>query len=272
MERDIGEILDKKAMLKHISDADERILFAKVLDLVVFAKKRREAQFSDFMDMAKCRRFSEYLGADREISLLVFGGGESTERCVIGIFPENTEPNKDEFPISCVSIEKKSQKFGQKDLSHRDYLGSILGLGIDRSKVGDIILTNSGDAISFVKEDMASYICASLEQVSRTSVVVSEKATADVLIPKRIQEKRVTVASLRLDAVLGEAFPLSRGKAQSLVSGEKVNVNWSTTTNTSYQLKEGDMVSVRGFGRFMVGEIGGRTKKDRVGLTLGMYI
>ncbi|WP_317855950.1 RNA-binding protein [Chakrabartyella piscis] len=264
--------MDKKAILKHITDAGERILFAKVLDLVLFATKRREPQFSDFMDMAKCRRFAEYLQSERGVSIMIFGGGDALERCIIGMFPDGTEPSEEAFPIVGVSIEKKSQKFGQKDLSHRDYLGSILGLGIDRSKIGDILLTNNGDAICFVKEDMASYICASLEQVSRTRVVVSEKQVSDVLIPKRIQEKRVTVASLRLDAVLGEAFSLSRGKAQNLVSGEKVNVNWSLQTNTSYTLKEGDMVSARGFGRFLVGTIGGQTKKGRVGLTLEMYI
>ena len=99
-----------------------------------------------------------------------------------------------------------------------------------------------------------------------------EVEDADALPKRQTERKRITAASLRLDAVAGEVFHLSRGKVQALIGAEKAAVNWNTVTSTSHLLKEGDMVSLRGFGRFRVGEVGGKTKKDRVGLEIERYI
>jgi len=258
-------------MLKGIQDGEERLLFAKVLDQVTFALKRYEIQFSDFMDEAKCARFMERLKHAVDVDILAFGGVEDAERMKLGLAPRETLISEEQFPISALQIAPKSKKFGQTDLSHRDYLGSILGLGIERGKIGDILVSEDG-AVCFVDEEMASYIQANLDKVSRTVVTVKMVDKARVLAPKRTEIRRVTVASMRLDAILGEALHLSRGKAQTLISGEKVNVNWSIVANSSYILKTGDMVSARGFGRFRVGEIGGKTRKERIGLELEVYI
>lgn len=247
------------------------MLFAKVLDQVTFALKRYEVQFSDFMDMAKCERFLQRLNNVADLDVLAFGGVEDAERMILGFAPKQACICQEIFPISALQIAPKNKKFGQTDLSHRDYLGSILGLGIERGKVGDILVSEDG-AACFVSEEMAEYIQTNLEKVSKTTVTVKMVDKAHILSPKRTELRRVTVASMRLDAILGEALRLSRGKAQTLISGEKVNVNWGVVTSTSYILKTGDMVSARGFGRFRVGEIGGRTKKDRIGLELEVYI
>lgn len=258
-------------MLKGISNQEERLFFAKVLDQVIFALKRHEPQFTDFMDLAKCGRCMERLKGIADLEVHSFGGGEDAERMLLGLAPRNRMISNEEFPITALRIAPKSKKFGQRDLSHRDYLGSILGLGIERGKVGDILVSEEG-AVCFVSEEMAEYIQTNLDKVSKTAVTVKKLEKAQVFAPKCTEFRRVTVASLRLDAVLGVALHLSRGKAQTLISGEKVNVNWSAVTNTSYILKTGDMVSARGFGRFRVGEVGGRTKKDRIGLELEVYI
>ena len=89
---------------------------------------------------------------------------------------------------------------------------------------------------------------------------------------RQTEERRLTVASLRLDAVMSEAFRLARGKTQALIAAEKAQVNWSIATNTSHLLKEGDLVSLRGFGRFRIKSIGGKTKKDRIGLVIEKYV
>lgn len=264
--------MKKHELLKGIQDEEERILFAKVLDLAEFCKRRYEPQFSDFLDMAKCARFQERLRNFRGITVFAFGGTAETERLMLGISLEDMEFSNEDFPIVALQIERKSKKFGQSDLSHRDYLGSILGLGIDRSKVGDIILSEDGDAVCFVKEDMADYILTNLDKVSRTAVKVNKHENMEIATQKRTQTKRVTVASLRLDAVLSEALNISRGKAQTLISGERVQVNWNVLANASAILKEGDMVSARGFGRFRLGEVGGKTKKDRTVVELEIYI
>lgn len=263
--------MNKQQMLKGIQDQDERLLFAKVLDQVAFAMKRNELQFTDFMDAAKCGRCLERLKNNTDLDVLSFGGVEEAERLKLGFAPMQGMISYGQFPITALHIAPKSKKFGQTDLSHRDYLGSILGLGIERGKVGDILVSQDG-AVCFVNEEMADYIQMNLDKVSKTTVTVIRLDQAEVLAPKRTEIRRQTVASMRLDAVLGEALRLSRGKAQALISSEKVNVNWSVVTNTSYILKTSDMVSARGFGRFRVGEVGGRTKKDRIALELEMYI
>ncbi len=263
--------MNKQQMLKGIGDQEERLFFAKVLDQAAFALKCFEVQFSDFMDVARCRRCMERLKNNADLEVLAFGGVENAERLMLGLAPKQGMLSNEHFPISALQIAPKNRKFAQADLSHRDYLGSILGLGIERGKLGDILVSEDG-AVCFVNEEMADYIQTNLEKVSKTVVTVTKLEQAEALAPKRTEFRRQTVASMRLDAILGEALHLSRGKAQTLITSEKVNVNWSVVTNTSYILKTGDMVSARGFGRFRVGEVSGRTKKDRIALEVEMYI
>lgn len=255
--------------MKSVPEGEERLLFAKALDQAIFAMKRRQPAFTDFMDRAKCIRFQERLRGIRGLEVTLFGGTEDCERQMMGFSAE--APAETEFPIRIIKIRRKSKKFGQADLSHRDYLGSILGLGIDRSKVGDILVAEDS-AVCFVAEEIAPYITAVLEQVSKTAVIAEETEGAEAIPQRQTETKRLTVASLRLDAVAGEAFHLARGKVQTLIGAEKAQVNWNIVTNTSHQLKEGDMVSLRGFGRFRVKTIGGKTKKDRTGLEIEKYI
>lgn len=255
--------------MKSIPEGEERLLFAKALDQALFAMKRRQPAFTDFMDRAKCARFAERMRGIRELQVTLYGGMEDCERQRMGFSLE--EIPLEAFPIKIIKIRRKSRKFGQADLGHRDYLGSILGLGIDRGKVGDILVSEE-EAVCFVTEEIAPYITAMLEQVSKTAVIAEEAEGAEAIPQRQTERKRLTVASLRLDAVAGEAFHLSRGKVQALIGAEKAQVNWNTVTNTSHQLKEGDMVSLRGFGRFRVREIGGKTKKDRTGLEIETYI
>lgn len=261
--------MDRQALLKSVPEGEERLLFAKALDQALFAVKRRQPAFTDFMDRAKCARFQERLQGIRELQVTLYGGMEDCERQKMGF---SLEPlTEEDFPIRILKIRRKSKKFGQADLSHRDYLGSLLGLGIDRSKIGDILVEEES-AVCFVAEEIAPYICAVLEQVSKTAVIAEEVEGAEAIPKRQTEIKRVTVASLRLDAVTGEVFHLSRGKVQALIGAEKAAVNWNTVTSTSHLLKEGDLVSLRGFGRFRVGEVGGKTRKDRIGLEIERYI
>lgn len=263
--------MDRQALLKSVPEGEERLLFAKALDQALFAIKRRQPAFTDFMDRAKCARFAERLCGIRELNVTLFGGMEDCERQMMGFSLAEEELLLEKFPIKIIKIRRKSKKFGQADLSHRDYLGSILGLGIDRGKVGDILVAEDS-AVCFVAEEISPYITAVLEQVSKTAVVAEETEGADAVPRRQTETKRLTVASMRLDAVAGEAFHLARGKVQTLIGAEKATVNWNIVTNTSHLLKEGDMVSLRGFGRFRIKSIGGKTKKDRTGLEIEKYV
>lgn len=262
--------MDRQGLLKVVTQPDERLLFAKVLDQAAFSLKRHSPAFTDFLDMAKSGKFLEVLSYERDLQVMAFGGTEDTERRMLGFAPDYMEFGKEDFPICALRI-RKNKKFGQTDLSHRDYLGSILGLGIDRGKIGDIFVGEE-ETICFVTQEIAAYITANLHKVSRTPVEVEETAVGKISVEKEMEVRHLSVASLRLDAVAGAALHLARGKMQDYISAEKANVNWSVATNPSCVLKEGDMVSVRGFGRFRVLSIGGRTKKDRIVVEVGIYI
>lgn len=262
--------MNKQALLQTITQPEERLLFAKVLDQAAFSSKRHCYAFTDFLDMAKSGKFLEKLRYETDLQVQAFGGHMECERRMLGFAPDYMLLEETEFPICALRI-SLPQKFAQPDLSHRDYLGSILGLGIDRGKIGDIFVGEQ-ETICFVKEEIAEYITTQLTKVSRTSVHVTRTTWDKVTIQKEIETRKLTVASLRLDGVAGGVLHLSRGKIQTLIAAEKANVNWNTVTNASFLLKEGDMVSIRGYGRFRIVSIGGKNKKDRIGLEVGVYI
>ncbi len=147
--------------MRSIPEGEERLLFAKALDQALFSIKRRQPAFTDFMDRAKCVRFAERLRGIRELNVALFGGTEDCERQMMGFSLVEDPLLAEDFPIKILKIRRKSRKFGQTDLSHRDYLGSILGLGIDRGKLGDILVAED-EAVCFVAEEISPYICVSL--------------------------------------------------------------------------------------------------------------
>ncbi|MCD7904417.1 MAG: YlmH/Sll1252 family protein [Clostridiales bacterium] len=151
-----------------------------------------------------------------------------------------------------------------KKLAHRDFLGSVLGLGIERSKIGDIVL-NEGSALVFCDEQVAEYVASSLEQVGHTKVKaeITEDASAYIATDE-VKETVKTVASERADAVLSSAFNISRGAASEAIKSGKVFANWVPAESGSKKLSEGDVITLRGKGRVKLLEFMGSTKKDKL--------
>ncbi len=244
--------MQKEQWLKQVQP-QERLLFAKVLDAAQSSIIRHKKTITDFIDKGKSSIFFEKVKCIQDLEVMVFGGNSESE---------------EDFPIKALHI-TKNNKFGQADLSHRDYLGSILGLGIDRAKVGDIIILEK-ETICYIHKDLAEYVQTALEFVSRTKVKVSVSDIFVVTLPEKVWKYHtMTVASLRLDAIASAAFHLSRAKVQQYIKKEIVQVNWNTVINPSLLLKEGDMISIRSFGRAKLFEIGNVTKKDRICVTIG---
>ena len=263
-------------------------LFAKVLDRFFLCTSRHVATFTDFYDPVKGSAFLNAIEHSNShlnnVHILSFGGAEDCERRMIGFFPDSfggkEKPNikaeensekYDNFPIDCLRI-SYNKKFNQAP-RHQDYLGSLLGLGISRERIGDILpssispSSNEGFANVFVARELSDYICGQLEKVGRVSVK-TEKVVHIENTKAELQEKIINVASLRVDAVVSVIFKLSRNRASELVSGEKVLVNWGIVRDGSKLVKPGDMVTLRGYGRVQIGEVVGVTKKDRMRLTV----
>ena len=257
---------DRKEILKKVNQPEERLFLAKVLDQAAFCCRRFEKTFTDFCDPAKLGMALSAMGLSAEYNIMVFGGSMSCERNMIGFCPPYDTLEEKDFPIKAVEI-KANAKFASQ-MSHRDFLGSVLGLGIERDKVGDIFVFESR-AIVFASSDIADYIAANLERVGRNAVKCRVLLAEDAQIPQSDgAEKYITVPSMRIDCIIGEVFNLSRSKASDIVAAEKVFINWNTVKNGAKTAKEGDIISVRGFGRVKIHEIKGKTKRDKIGLTV----
>ncbi|MCM1115363.1 MAG: YlmH/Sll1252 family protein [Clostridium sp.] len=217
--------------------------------------------------------FSDFLNLDEQNALeklylpcVKFGGYNMAERIVAG-FGENIEEK--DFPISVLEIAPVNQKFADK-LTHRDFLGGVMNLGIKRELIGDIIVNNNVGYL-FCLTRIKSYILENLSRLKHTSVTVREieHISEDIIIQPETTE--IITASLRLDAVISSAFKLSRSEAVKLFRQDKVFVNSRQIDNTSYQMKENDVVSVRGFGRIQYQELLRTTKKDRLVIRIKIY-
>lgn len=244
---------------------DEKLIIDRVLDLVSMCERKCEACFSDFLDGAKMRLIQEKCFVSG-LNFEFFGGFLDAERKMLGVFPEWEEPNG--FPISLLEV---THNFGG-ELSHRDYLGSLMGLGIDRKKTGDILI-DKNTAYIFVTESVSSYISENLTKIGSRGVKVKIRDIADAVIPeKKFLMINSVCASLRLDALVGAAANISRSKATELILAGLVKLNHKEEETPSKQVSEGDLLSVRGYGRFVLCEAGGETRKGRIHIVLKKYI
>ena len=235
-----------------------------LLDLCRRNEKTGTWQYSGFLspaeqdDFLRCPEAAGY-------SFFLTGGYEEAERKILAAGnPE--ESGLPEVPVRVIAVSPKSEKFAE-ELTHRDFLGAVLGLGIERGLIGDILVRDR-HAWVICLAPAAELLTSSLDQVRRTAVTASE-APPDVpeLRPKYIP-LRLNVASERLDAVTAAFAGLSRGQTEKLFSAEKVFVNGRTAADRSSRLKEGDILSVRGFGKAVYDGIEHETRKNRLWVML----
>ena len=229
-------------------------------ELAARAARTGIAQVAWFLTPAEQAQ-AEICARQAGVTFLTEGGVPDAERKVVA-FAEEEELAQ--WPIVCLRISWNA-RYGAP--GHRDLLGSILGLGMGREKIGDLYV-REGEAFAFVLKDMAGYIAASLDRVGRTPVRVEQLEAWPQLSAAGGSEVTATVASMRLDAVIGAAWKLSRGRAAELVASGRVQVGHLPELRCDRQLDEGAVISVRGMGRAKVERVGGKTKKGRISVTI----
>jgi len=226
--------------------------------------------FTDFLEMSHLSCFYEM---ERDLSYagtLVSGGTDGCERCMVRFGSPDSAGYDEAFPILLLRISPLQKKFSDV-LTHRDFLGSLIGLGIDRSKIGDIVV-NDNEAFVFVSESIGDYIIETLNKVKHTSVRVEKcSEIPDTLTPK-FRDESIIVSSNRLDAIIAKAFNLSRETAVRCVSEGRVFINGREMTGNAKSLKPGDTVSVRGKGKFVFEDEGGTTRKDKLYINIKKYV
>ncbi len=245
------------------------MLQKRFIELSKIAYQREIVTYTDFLNLNELNILHTTPKQEFYTCYETFGGYECSERQMIAFLPDALCYNKD-YPISVLKIEPLQKKFAE-ELSHRDYLGAILNLGIERSKLGDI-LVQSDSAVLFAHKSLESFIIEELTRIRRTPVRVAVLEEEQWFYQPKTKEIKGTVSSLRLDSLLTLAFGSSRSKLVAYIENGKVFVNGKLVTSNGYQIKEGDIISVRGLGRFQYREVISKTKKERLYVSIDLYI
>lgn len=246
---------------------DEQPFIEQVVGWQREVEDRYAPKLSDFLDPRQRFIVQSIIGQMQDLVLYSSGNFEGAERKRVMIAPSYLDSSSADFQITIFQIQYPT-KFVQ--LKHPDVLGALLSLGIERSKFGDIRAEENVFQFA-VASEVADYVRANLTSVGKMKVCVEEVSDELQLLSVQEQwhESIVLVSSMRLDVVLATVCQIARQKAQSLVAGNRVKVNWTYRDQTSFELQEGDILSVRGYGRFKVIATEGRTKKDKIRLQIG---
>ncbi len=265
------EILDKYA------NEEDRILASKLLDKVDFVSKRNTVENTDFLDMRQRQLLEKLLAEIKFKNYKAFGGYKTAERTAIILFPNKLEDilKDDLFDYNSIfSVIKISLPNELKGLySHRNYLGAIIKIGIKREKVGDIITSKDGAEIIVLKEN-EKYILNGLKELTRFSKAefeVIKLESLEVEEPK-LQKINIIIPSMRIDSIVSEIIRTSRSKATEIIKEERVFINHELITKGSKEVKSNDIITVRGKGRFKIGEILNNTKKGNLVLKVEKYV
>lgn len=241
-----------------ISDND-KLFYSKLDDAIYLCNVRQKPYFMSFMSERRQAVASEYLKTVCFDNYLFFGGYENSERKILGLFFDEVT----EFPISAIEFNFRSCD----KLSHRDFLGALMSLGIERETVGDI-LVEDGRCIVFVKSELKDYIVSQLFKIGNVGVRIIEANLNHLPEGRGYDEAFYTVSSLRLDNIISAVTGLSREKTKILILSGNVSYNFIPNQNVSLILKEKDSFIIRGKGKYIINGILGETRKGRIKISV----
>ncbi len=249
---------------------DYDLLKKRFLELYNKADRGGYFTFTDFLGLAEQSALREALPRIRPSEMTLFGGADGAERVMARFGNAEEIGYETSFPILCVKVEPISMKFADK-LTHRDFLGALLNLGIERSTLGDIIIKDNVGYV-FTEEKIAEFITGELLRVKRTDV----RATVAEALPEgelyKTEIKRIQIQSERVDAVIAKVYSLSREDSQALIKRGLVFVNGREIDSSSYTPKEGDKVSARGHGRFIYQGFDSTSRKGKLNAIVEVYV
>lgn len=249
---------------KYSTDSEEMILLRKINDLITKSRREYAVMYSHFLtpsQQALIMRVNEFFGA-----VSFEGGYEESERRLCRVQTDEYCTDSG-LPVVLLRAEATAK---DAELSHRDVLGALMGLGIKREMIGDIIADGNSPCF-FCHETSAQYIELELAKIGRYNVKVSRTELTDLPEPK-FETRHINVSSMRLDCISAEGFGLSRSKAAELIKKGEAAVNWLTVQEPSKEIHPGDRLSLRGKGKLCVVDISGTSKKGRLFVEIKRYI
>ncbi|MCD8110339.1 MAG: YlmH/Sll1252 family protein [Clostridiales bacterium] len=249
---------------------EEQELRRHILDLANRCYQSNVYTYSAFLGMGDQAVFH---AMEHEVSFvpwMLFGGSGNCERRILRFGSPEMLGYEEDFPIRCLIVRPRIQKFADA-LTHRDFLGALMNLGVERDVLGDIVVRDQA-AYVFCEDTMAEYLQEHLDRVKHTGVICEITDECPDAAQPEFSAQELVVSSERCDAVVAKVYQLSRSRSIQLFQSKRIFVNGRQFENNSGSLKPGDMVSVRGFGRFIFDGWLSETKKGRIRVRIRKYI
>lgn len=246
-----------------------RQLQKRLKELAERSDRQNIYTFTGFLGMAELDIFHQM---ERELSYahpMLFGGSEEAERLVVRFGDPEAMGYEEAYPITLLKIEPLLQKYADA-LGHRDFLGALMNLGIERSTLGDIFIRDNCGYL-FCLDSIADFILEELQKVRHTDVKCSRAEPSEILEKREKIRQSLTVSSERADVLIASLYHLSRTQSMDLFRAGKVFINGRACENNSYLLKKEDVVSVRGKGKFFYDGVERETKKGKLSAGVLLY-
>lgn len=280
MDNGVKNRMNKQEIVKQYSKEEDKILVAKILDKIQFASQKNQIQITDFLDGYEQKVAQKVLQQVKYKNVIFYGGYGEAERKMIYLFPEKL--------IDLIEEDLQKNKMIQKEMKaisihlpndlkgkyqHRDYLSGLMKLGIKREKIGDILVRENGADI-LAQEDILKYLLINLPELIRfqkSEIFVKEISNLEI-VPIQLEKMIILVPQLRLDVVISELLHISRTKVNEIITQERVLVNYETKTKNATMLQIGDLLTIRGKGKFKIGEIINQTLKGKLRVEVEKYV
>ncbi len=267
--------MNKQELLKDYKKQDDKLCLSQVLDKIESSKLKNRIEYTDFLNMYQVSLVENFLKKNKFENYELYGGYQDSERKILITFPENyshdmVEKNYNKI-LKVVRINLPEEEKGK--YTHRNYLGGIIKLGLKREKVGDILVSNDGaDIISI--ESFSNILKEQLPTLTRFENSKIDVIEINSLRQKeiKIEEIKIIVPSLRLDNIVSDLAKTSRSKASQIISEERVFINGQNETKVSKNVKLGDIITIRGKGRFIIKEFAGSTRSGRTVVVIEKYV
>lgn len=264
-----GDHMDRNNIDKIAKTPEDRLLLAKVWDKINAGLRKNIPANSCFLSPRELE-LTRLLFGEPE-GLYRFGGYVEAERQMLVYLPEYLDENAlsyEDSPVACL----RATYYEGDSLTHRDFLGALMGAGVARETVGDICV-GRGSCDFFVTREIAPYLIQNFDSAGRTRFRIAEIPLTEASIPEpEIKEIKDTLASCRLDAVISSGFRIGRSLAGDYVNAGKAAINGLPCTKSDKAVSEGDKVSVRGLGKIRLEQVNGQTKKGRISVVIHRYV
>lgn len=245
----------------------EEYFKSNISNIVNVAQYRYYAKFTDFLDEYQQALAQQHLNRLAFFNYFFFGGTNNSTRKMLGVFPLEEECLIEAFPITALQIDFSNQI----TLTHRDFLGSLMGLQISRACVGDILI-DKGKAIIFVSNEVANFVLLNLTKIGRANVKVEICSELSIEHEQKFKEIEGTISSMRLDCIVAFLLNKSRTLAVQVIQSRRVKINHFDVDSVSYLIKPNDIITIQGKGKFIVDDTIKPTKKNRLHIKIKQYI